>query len=361
MKQCLRLAQIGYGEVNPNPMVGAVIVKYGKVIAEGYHRRFGGDHAEIDALKRAGSEARGATLYINLEPCNHHGKTPPCTSAIVNAGIRRVVYAAGDPNPGVAGGGADELKKNGVEVVNGVLYDEAVKLNEQYYFSMRSQLPFVTLKAAITLDGYIADARSRSKWITGEPARSYVQDIRKGVDAVLVGANTIIHDNPHLTVHGREERQPYRIILDGPLVTPLRSNVYTDSYPSRTIVICAKNNKNKKKIGQLEKKGIAVVSYTGRNKIVPLRRILRDLRKRGVVSMLVEGGNTVFRQFIESKLHARALFFIAPKIIGGGLPAVSGIDRSLRNAYTLTNVTSEMVGSDVLIRGDTELYGRFVR
>jgi len=361
IKECLHLARSGYGQVNPNPMVGAVIVKDGVVIAEGVHRRFGGDHAEVDALKKAGSGANGATLYVNLEPCNHYGKTPPCTSAIVNAGIKRVVYAAEDPNPGITGGGKQALQKCGVEVQSGVLHDEAVELNEHYYFSMRSKLPFVILKAAATLDGYIADSRSNSKWITGEFARAYVQNIRRGVDAVLVGANTILHDNPRLTVHDRMERQPYRTILDGPLLTPVSSRVYTDEFRNRTIVVCTKNNRNKKKIERLEKKGVTVVSYTGTNKIIPLRRILRDLHKGGVLSILVEGGSTVFRQFIESKLYARALFFIAPKIIGGGVPVVNGINRSMRNAYALDNVTSEMIGDDVLIQGDTELYGKYVR
>ena len=360
MQQCLRLAQSGYGRVNPNPMVGAVIVKDGAVIAEGVHRRFGGDHAELDALKRAGNRAAGATLYVNLEPCNHHGKTPPCTAAIMDAGIERVVYGAEDPNPGVTGNGSRRLKQSGIQVEKGVLHDEAVTLNEQFYFAMRANLPFVILKAAMTLDGYIADSRSKSKWITGEAAREYVQYLRRGSDAILAGANTVRDDNPRLTVHGETDRQPFRIILDGALNTPLRSKVYNDEFRSRTIVICLQKNKNRAKIEQLEKKGVTVLQYKSENNRLSIRRVLRGLQKRKINSLLVEGGGDVFRQFIESKLYARAMFFIAPKMTGGGTKVVSGIDRPLRNAYRLYNITTEIFGEDVLIKGDTELYGKYV-
>jgi len=360
MKKCFALARRGYGNVHPNPMVGAIVVKNGTIIARGYHRRFGGDHAEVDALKKAGAEARGAVLYVNIEPCNHQGKTPPCTTAIKNAGIRKVVYAVDDPNPVVTGNGKKKLQQQGIEVESGVLRGEAVKLNEYFFFAMRSKLPFVVLKAATTLDGYIADSRSRSKWITGETARDYVQHLRRGIDAVLVGANTICEDNPRLTVHNLRERQPHRIILDGTLITPVTSKVYNDQFRNQTIVVCANVKRNRKKIEQLEQKGVTVLAYKSTKSILPLRRILRDLWKRKLTSILVEGGESVFRQFIEIKLYAKALFFIAPKLIGGGVPVVSGINRSLRNAFTLENVSSKMYGDDVLIEGYSELYTKYV-
>jgi len=356
MARCLELARGGYGLVHPNPMVGAVIVKDDTIIAEGYHQRFGGDHAEIDAINKAGEEADGATLYVNLEPCNHQGKTPPCTAAIQNAGIRKVVYAVDDPNPEVTGNGRRTLEKAGVEVVSGVLSNQAIALNEYFFFAMRSKLPFVILKAAITLDGYIADYRSRSKWITGSEARNHVQYLRRGVDAVLVGAHTVRNDNPQLTVRQGAKRQPYRIILDGPLLTPLTSKVYTDEFRDKTIVVCARTEKNRKKIDRLEKKGIIVLSYKTTKDLLPLQRIMRDLRKREITSILAEGGETVFCQFIEKKLFAKALFFIAPKFIGGGIPVVRGINRSLQNAYTLQSISTQTFGDDVLIQGCTELY-----
>lgn len=360
MKKCLSLALRGYGKVHPNPMVGAVIVKNGMIVARGYHRRYGGDHAEVEALKKAGEKAREATLYVTLEPCNHHGKTPPCTTAIEQAGIRKVIYAVDDPNPVVTGNGKKRLQKAGIDVESGILETEAVQLNEYFFFAMRSKLPFVILKAATTLDGYIADSRSRSKWITGEAARGYVQHLRNGVDAVLVGANTVRKDNPRLTVHAKTERQPYRIILDGTLITSASANVYNDQFRQQTIVVCAKTKRNRVKIKQLEQKGVTVLAYKSTKSILPLRRIMRDLWKRKITSILVEGGESVFRQFIENKLYAKGLFFIAPKIIGGGIPVVSGINRSLRNAYNLNDVKSKMYGDDVLIEGYSELYGKYI-
>lgn len=360
MGRCLELARCGYGHVNPNPMVGAVIVKEGGVIAEGYHTRFGGDHAEIVALKKAGDKAKGATLYVNLEPCNHYGKTPPCTNAIIQAGIRRVVYAAADPNPDVTGNGQYALEANGIEVISGVLYGEAIQLNEQFYFSMRANLPFVILKAATTLDGYIADARSRSKWITGESSRRYVQEIRKGVDAVLVGANTICTDNPRLTVHDQSDTQPYRVVLDGDLITPIRAKVYNDEFRHRTMVLCLQNDSTRNKIERLERKGITVLSYKNKMSILPLRRILRDLRKQKVNSILVEGGAVIFREFIESSSYVKVLFFIAPKLIGGGTPVVYGINRSVQSAYNLYNITTKMFDNDVLIEGYSPLYSKYL-
>jgi diaminohydroxyphosphoribosylaminopyrimidine deaminase / 5-amino-6-(5-phosphoribosylamino)uracil reductase len=360
MMRCLELARNGYGSVNPNPMVGAVIVKNHEIIAEGYHRTYGGDHAEIDALKRAGSRAKGATLYVNLEPCNHFGKTPPCTTAIVKSGIRRVVYAADDPNPHVTGNGKKVLEENGIEVRSDIAHDEAVMLNEHFYFSARAKLPFVILKTAATLDGYIADVRSKSKWITGEAAREHVQNIRRGVDAVLVGAHTVMDDNPHLTVHDRGEPQPYRIILDGTLLTSVGARIYTDEFRHRTIVFCAASQKNKKKIEQLEKQGVTVIPCTSTGKMIPLRNVLRTLLRREIIAILVEGGSIVLRQFVESKLFAKAVFFIAPKLLGGGVQVLKELDRPLRSAYTLHNVTSEMVGDDIMIRGYSSLYKKYI-
>lgn len=360
MNRCLTLARQGYGRVNPNPMVGAVLVKNGTLIAEGYHSRLGGEHAEIIALRKAGKRAHGATLYVNLEPCNHHGKTPPCTTAIIEAGIKRVVYAMDDPNPDVTGDGKKTLLENGVEVKSGVLYDKALRLNEYFIFAMRSKLPFVILKAATTLDGYIADKTGRSQWISSEASRNEVQEIRKGVDAILVGANTIRRDDPRLTVHQRIESQPYRIILDGRLRTPLYAQVYNDQFRIKTIVICAEANKSRKKVEQLKKKDVSVLFYKGIKNVLPLRAILRDLRKRQITSILVEGGGTVFRQCSALHMYTKAIFFIAPKLLGGGVPVVDGINLSLHKVGILDNVSSKQIGNDVMIEGYTALYNKYM-
>ncbi len=360
MNRCLTLARRGYGHVNPNPMVGAVVVKNGSIVAEGYHSRLGGDHAEFKALKKAGKRAYGATLYVNLEPCNHHGRTPPCTAAIIGAGIKRVVYATDDPNPDVTGNGKKALLENGIEVMNGVLYNEALRLNEYFMFAMRSNLPFVILKAATTLDGYIADKTGRSKWISGETSRNAVQELRKGVDAILVGANTVRNDDPRLTVHNRIKSQPYRIILDGNLRTSVHARVYNDQFRNKTIVLSAEINKNRKKVEQLEKKNVTVIFYKGVKNVLPLRAVLRDLRKRQITSILVEGGGTVFRQCSALHMYAKAIYFIAPKLLGGGIPVMNGINRSLHKVGRLDNVSSKQLGNDVMIEGYTALYNKYM-
>jgi diaminohydroxyphosphoribosylaminopyrimidine deaminase / 5-amino-6-(5-phosphoribosylamino)uracil reductase len=360
MNRCLTLARRGYGYVNPNPMVGAVIVKNGIIISEGFHSRLGGDHAEIKALRKAGKRGLGATLYVNLEPCNHLGRTPPCTAAIVEAGINRVVYAIDDPNPDVAGNGKNVLIKNGIEVTSGVLHNEAQRLNEHFIFAMRSGLPFVILKAAATLDGYIADKAGKSKWISGDASRQAVQEIRKGVDAVLVGANTICEDDPRLTVHSGVKFQPYRIILDGRLRTPLNARVYNDQFRDKTIVVCADSNKNRKKVERLRKKNVSIIFYKGVKSLLPLRGVLRDLRRREINSILVEGGGKVFRQCSALNIYAKAVYFIAPKLLGGGLPVMSGINRSLQSVRSLDDVTIKQIGGDVMIAGYTVLYKKYM-
>jgi diaminohydroxyphosphoribosylaminopyrimidine deaminase / 5-amino-6-(5-phosphoribosylamino)uracil reductase len=360
MRRCLELARRGYGYVNPNPMVGAVVVKDGRIVGEGFHSRFGGDHAEIAALKQAGGAARGAILYVNLEPCNHHGKTPPCTHAIREAGIERVVYAADDPNPSVIGGGGNMLNENGVRTERGVLRGEAVTLNERFYFASRARLPFVVLKAAATLDGYIADAGSNSKWISGETSRAEVQSLRRSMDAVLVGAGTVGTDNPRLTVRGNVLRQPKRIILDGRLTAPLESRVYTDAYREGTIVVTSDSRKLDGKVRTLENRGVTVYRFKTVRGAVPIRRLLRRLWKESVHAILVEGGGIVFRQFVDLQLYAKLHWYIAPKLLGGGMPAVGGIERSLRGAFRIENAVCRMAGGDMVIEGNSKLYARHV-
>ncbi|MCD6129075.1 bifunctional diaminohydroxyphosphoribosylaminopyrimidine deaminase/5-amino-6-(5-phosphoribosylamino)uracil reductase RibD, partial [Candidatus Bipolaricaulota bacterium] len=232
MRRALELARLGEGYTRPNPLVGAVVVKDGEVIAEGYHARYGGPHAEMVALSRAGERARGADLYVNLEPCVHWGKTPPCVDRIIAAGIRRVILAARDPNPLVNGKGVDKLRSAGIEVVEGVLREEAEKLNEIFFHWVKTQRPFVALKLAMSLDGKIASRTGKSRWITGEEARKKVHELRRRYAAVLVGVNTVLTDDPQLTVREVEGPQPLRIVLDSRGRIPLSAKVLSGEAPT---------------------------------------------------------------------------------------------------------------------------------
>jgi diaminohydroxyphosphoribosylaminopyrimidine deaminase / 5-amino-6-(5-phosphoribosylamino)uracil reductase len=361
MHRCLDLARRGYGKVNPNPMVGSVIVKDDRVVGEGFHSIYGGEHAEIAALREAGDRASGATLYVNLEPCNHFGKTPPCIDAIKRAGIARVVYAVHDPNPMVTGHGRSALLEAGIDVTSDVLAPEATRLNDYFLFAMKTRYPFVLLKAAVTLDGYIADRNRRSRWITGEEARQYVQHIRRGVDAILVGANTVTRDNPRLTVHDERTRQPFRIVLDGKLSSPPDAKVYTDEFKDRTILITADSRRNAMAIKTFEKKGIRVLPMKAKRGFVTLRTILRTLWALSVTSVLVEGGGTVFNRLIEEKLYARGMFFIAPKFLGDGIPVFSGESRPIGRPYALEGVEVRQLGQDILVEGYSKFYKKRLR
>jgi diaminohydroxyphosphoribosylaminopyrimidine deaminase / 5-amino-6-(5-phosphoribosylamino)uracil reductase len=361
MRRCLELARRGYGKVNPNPMVGSVIVKGDKVVGEGFHSIYGGEHAEIAALRDAGDEASGATLYVNLEPCNHYGKTPPCTDAIKRAGIARVVYGVHDPNPMVTGRGRNALQDAGIDVTSDVLAPEATRLNDYFLFAMKTQYPFVLLKAAVTLDGYIADRNHRSKWITGDEARQYVQHVRRGVDAILVGANTVTRDNPKLIVHDEQTRQPFRIVLDGKLSSPPNAKIYTDEFRDRTILITAESRRNAMAIKTFEKKGIRVLPMKAKKGVVTFRTILRTLWALSVTSVLVEGGGTVFNRLIEEKRYARGMFFIAPKLLGDGVPVFSGASRPIGRPYSLEEVEVRRLGQDVLVEGYSKFYKKTLR
>ena len=322
MKRALELAETARGKTRTNPLVGAVIVKDDHIIAEGLHSSFGSDHAEVDALKRAGELANNADLYVTLEPCNHFGKTPPCVEAVKSAGIKRVIAATVDPNPVVNGAGIRELQSAGVEVITGVCEQEARKLNEVYFKYIVTGMPFVTLKIAQTLDGFIADANSKSKWITSEESRHRVHQLRAQVDAVLVGANTARSDDPVLSSHGCG-RDPMRIILSRSGSIPSHLKINGKNTGGRTLVVGADRE---------------------------LRGILLQLGHEGITSVLVEGGSQVFTQFIEAGLVDKFIFVIAAKLLGGGLPAFqSGINRAIDKSLLLRFEQIEQVGGDIWI------------
>ena len=311
MDEALKLAVKGLGWTNPNPMVGAVIVKNGKIIGRGYHRRAGSPHAEIEALSAARADASGATLYANLEPCSHFGKTPPCVEALINAGIKRVVCSAIDPNPQVRGHGIARLKQFGIPVSVGARQKEARALNEAFFVFHEKKKPFVALKFAMSLDGKLATRTGDSKWITGEEARRFARGLRSAYHAILVGVNTIIRDNPHLGARTKGKKDPVRIIVDSHLRIPQNARVLRDA----NVIIATTSGAPKKKIKELQKRGIRVLTFSGAR--IHVKKLLAELRKQEIVSVFVEGGGETLGSFIDAKTVDRVYVFYAPIIIGG--------------------------------------------
>jgi diaminohydroxyphosphoribosylaminopyrimidine deaminase/5-amino-6-(5-phosphoribosylamino)uracil reductase len=361
MRQALRLARRGLGRTSPNPMVGAVLVRGGKLLGAGWHRRAGWPHAEVEALRdatRRGTPVRGATLFVTLEPCCTHGRTPPCTEAIVAAGIRRVVVAATDPNPCHAGRGFDLLRAAGIAVETGVLADEATRLNEVFNHWVVQRTPFVTVKAAMTLDGKIATASGESKWITGPPARAVGMQLRFAADAVLVGINTVLADNPALTVRGptgRIRKAPRRIVLDALARTPAESVVASDAFAGRTTVVVS-SSAPPARVKRLAQR-VQVLTAPAHEGRIDLAWLLAHLGGEGVASVLVEGGGEVNAAFLESGLAQRVAFFYAPKILGGrdARRGVAGAGaRSLQDLIDLREVVWRRVGEDLLLQARVE-------
>lgn len=324
MLECLMLAERGAGYVSPNPLVGAVVVKNGKVVGRGYHRRFGGPHAEVYALRHAGKKSRGGTLYVNLEPCCHYGKTPPCTELIIHSGIKRVVLGMRDPNPLVDGKGIRILRSKGIKVDVGVLEAECRKLNEIFVKYVTTGLPFVSLKIAQTLDGKIADVEGRSQWITNEHSRTVVHELRTRYDAVLIGANTVKRDNPYLTVRLTKGRNPLRIVLDGGLTISPKSAVFSDKLRKRTILITSEKSiaDNASLLHQLLRKGVRIIALVRKkDNLLDIVTMLRILALENISSVLVEGGAKTFGQFVRAGLVDKYIIFVAPKAFGKGLSA----------------------------------------
>lgn len=350
MRQALRLARRGLGRTSPNPPVGAVVVASGRVVGRGFHRRAGGPHGEVIALQEAGCRARGATLYVTLEPCNHHGRTPPCTEAIVAAGIKRVVVGVADPNPHVAGGGARRLRAHGIRVDMGVEHEPCAQLIRGFAKHVRTGLPYVTLKLAASMDGRIATVTGASRWITGERARKLVHRLRNQVDAVMVGAGTVIADDPSLTCRLPGGRDPLRIVVDGRLRVPLSARVLTKQAAPGTII--ATVSRKPRTIEALRRRGATVLVLPGRGGLLSIRRLLAELGKRGVTSVLIEGGGSLGAAALRDGAVDEFLCFYAPKLIGGdGRPVLGplGVVR-LADAVSLANVRLMRLGEDVLVR-----------
>lgn len=355
MELALRLAEKAAGWTSPNPMVGAVIVKDGEIIGTGYHRQAGTPHAEIHALREAGERARGATLYVNLEPCAHYGRTPPCVDEVIRAGIARCVVAMKDPNPRVAGRGIRRMREAGIEVVVGVKEKEARRLNEVFIKYITTGLPFVVLKSAVSLDGKIATRTGHSQWITGPEARRWAHRLRHLYDAVLVGIGTVLADNPRLTVRleGEKAKDPVRVILDSRARIPLDANVLTVKSQAPTI-IATSEKAPADKIGALRAAGAEVIFLEEEGGKIDLAALLRALGEREITSVLIEGGATVNADVLEKGLVDKVCWFIAPKFIGGKeAPSAIGGEgiQHMSQAWELEEVNWRLLGRDLYLEG----------
>jgi diaminohydroxyphosphoribosylaminopyrimidine deaminase/5-amino-6-(5-phosphoribosylamino)uracil reductase len=353
MSRALELAEKGRGKTSPNPLVGAVIVRSGRIVGEGYHQIAGTPHAEIHALRDAGEQAKGAIMYVTLEPCCHHGRTPPCTEAIIEKGIKEVVVGAVDPNPLVAGKGIKTLEDAGVKVITGVLAKDAHRQNEAFIKYIRSGRPFITLKAAISLDGKIATKIGDSKWITGEEARRLVHQMRATNDAIMVGIGTVLADDPLLTVRLQgQHRQPLRVIVDSSLRIPIDSQLVKTASQEATIIAAVEGRYSKEKRAELEAMGVEIWDLPAVQKRVDLVALMQKLGKREITSLLLEGGPTVNTFALEAGLIDKFVFFQAPLIIGGqdspGVFGGEGCER-LSDCLRLDCTSVQKVGDDLMI------------
>ncbi|MBI4084793.1 MAG: bifunctional diaminohydroxyphosphoribosylaminopyrimidine deaminase/5-amino-6-(5-phosphoribosylamino)uracil reductase RibD [Candidatus Levybacteria bacterium] len=347
MEHALKLAKKGLGFTNPNPMVGAVIVKNDRIIAEGYYHKAGFPHAEVEAIHAAKQNIKGATLYCNLEPCAHFGRTPPCVTAIIKAGIKRTVYATTDPNPKVAGKSKKILRQAGITVMERLLEEKAKKLNEAFFTFHEKKRPFIIIKFAASLDGKIATYTGDSKWITNEKSRKRARELRGAYQAVCVGINTVIKDNPHLGVREKGKRDPLRIILDPSLKISLGAKALRDK---NVLIVTTKNTKNEK-MRQLANKEVSCILF---DEAISLRGLMDELYKREIVSLLVEGGGETLGHFVDKQLVDKAYIFLAPILIGGKT-AISSIQgkgaKNITSALRLKDTKQYTLDSDYLIVG----------
>ena len=349
MKRALSLAKKAEGMTSPNPLVGAVLVKSGRILAEGYHLRPGLPHAEAIVFERAGSKARGSTLYVNLEPCCHLDKrTPPCAQAIIKAGVKRVVIGMIDPNPKVSGRGIELLKKAGIKVQAGLLEEEAKRLNEIYIKHITTGLPFVILKIAMTLDGKIATETGESKWITSLESRRYVHKLRSKVDAVLTAIGTVKADDPELTVRLVKGRSPVRVVIDPELEIPPQAKVLRT--PPTTIIF-TKTEVRTPTSDLSFPEGVEVEYFNSER--LDLKEAMKSLYRRGITSVMIEGGASLNYYALKDGIVDKVMIFIAPKIIGGrnSVPAVGGVSTSLQTPWRLRNLKIKHIGEDILIEG----------
>ena len=354
MRMALRLAEKARGRTSPNPLVGAVVVKNGRIIGRGYHKKAGMPHAEAVALQKAGAAAEGATLYVTLEPCSHTDKrTPPCALAVKQSRIRRVVIAMIDPNPKVSGGGVRILEAAGIEVTTGVLEEEAKRMNEAYRKHVTAGMPFVTLKIAQTLDGKIATASGESRWITGAEARNEAHRLRDGNEAILVGINTVLKDDPSLTTRIPGGRDPIRVIVDSRLRIPLHAKVLTQRSSAGTVIATIAGAPAAKK-RKLQQAGVEVLAVKGVKGSLDLRDLMRKLGKAGIMSVLIEGGSEINASALQAGIVDKVVLFMAPTLMTGkdSLSSIGGLSPSKPSkSVRLRDVTVARAGNDLVVVG----------
>lgn len=355
MQRAISLAEHGRGWTNPNPLVGCVIVKNGDIIAEGYHEKIGGWHAERNAILNSDTDLSGATAYVTLEPCCHHGRTPPCSDLLIERGIKKVFIGSRDPNPLVSGKGAKQLRAAGIEVVEDFMREECDKLNPIFFHYIQTKRPYVLMKYAMTADGKIATSTGESKWITGETARTKVQQTRHQYSAIMVGVETVLADNPMLNARMPNAKQPVRVVCDSQLRTPLDCQLVQTAKEYRTVIatVC----EDLQKIEQYRPLGVEVMVCKARNKRVDLDDLLQKLGEMQIDSLLIEGGSSLNFSALESGVVNRVHCYIAPKLVGGKQAKTpiggEGID-DLSQAVKLKLVSMEMVGEDILIDYEVE-------
>lgn len=352
IKLAIELAKKGIGKVSPNPLVGCVIIKDERIIGAGYHEKFGGNHAEVNAINSAKEDLEGATIYVNLEPCSHQGKTPPCVDRIIEKKIKRVVVGTLDMNPLISGAGVKKLKAAGIEVKVGLLAKDCVDLNKFFFKYITKKMPYVSLKAAQTIDGKIADSSGNSKWISSVASRRKVHALRAKYDAVLVGIGTIRADDPSLTVRLTEGRNPKRIILDSKLELTTNHKIFFRNNDKNLIVVTSRKSISRtRRIKKLNSFGATVLfARENRDGKINLKSALQELAKHQLASVLVEGGNEIYTSFLRENLFDNIILFISPKILGPGLPFVNDFGKAtLKNALKLKFVKVETLDDDVLM------------
>ena len=363
MRMAIELAKKGEGAVNPNPLVGAVVVKDGKVVGKGYHRFFGGPHAEVYALEEAGKEACGATIYVTLEPCSHYGKTPPCAKKIIDMGIKKCFVGSSDPNPQVAGKGVAILKKAGIEVVESVLKDECDKLNQVFFKYIKTKIPYLFLKCAITLDGKIATKTGNSKWITNEIAREKVQFYRNKFMGIMVGINTVVLDNPSLTARIQNGVNPFRVVVDPHLKIDENCKVVKNNEDEKTVIITSQKNQFVENSENINDKDFEIkmkqkrLSQNNKVKFIFLdkekfsfKEMLEEIGKMGIDSVLLEGGESLISLAFKEEVIDAGEIFVANKILGdkNAKPFISGFSKDkMEEAILLNNVKNNIYGENI--------------
>jgi len=338
MQKALELARFAEGRTSPNPLVGCVIVQNNEIVGEGYHQRAGTPHAEIHALLQSGDKAKGSTVYVTLEPCSHYGRTPPCTDALINAKVKRVVISTEDPNPSVCGNGIRKLQEAGIDVEVGLLEEKAKLINAPFIKAVTKKIPFVLYKSALTLDGKTAVESGDSKWISSEGARQYAHSLRNIYDIIMVGSNTIINDNPSLTCRGIVNgRNPVKLIVDSSLKIPVNSKVFTSSQALSIIATTQKADPNK--LGSFQKMNNVEIWQYPTEEEVPLYKLMQDIVNRGWNSILLEGGGILAGRMLKEKLIDKIEFIFAPKLAGSGPSPLSGLKlSSMQEAIQLNSI-----------------------